>query len=477
MGETMMCRYGALSALRLATAVAAAILSTSARAADLPELKLSDANPVPACATPGRLMAFIEGRNKGLPEKFQTISADYMRIGEELGVRWDTALFQMLLETGNLTFTGDVSVDQNNFAGLGATGKKEPGESFPDVATGVRAHLEHLMLYAGDPPANPVAERTRKVKEWGVLDSWQKSVKGPMTFSLIAKKWAPGSRNYARDIEDVANAFYNGPCKGADPKPEMMALAKSGQSKKAGAEAKVAEAQKPSETAVADDASESKVSGAELARRAVAEARASGSFVRSNLGAGTLAKTAEDTQAKAPVVGEAPSEKPAFKIINAQADAQTAAEPAASDGEAAPPAEAEADQPEPQPSAKMSPTAAALPAAKTALNAKTQAKEPIRTAALGAGTKPAVTTATDATPAEGLKCRVWTASYGGSRAILIKAAGESIVNYTVLDVNEGTEKREADAYIAAYAKGGKQVGEYQNQTQALDKAFELCPEG
>ncbi len=75
------------------------------------------------------------------------------------------------------------------------------------------------------------------------------------------------------------------------------------------------------------------------------------------------------------------------------------------------------------------------------------------------------------------KCRVWTASYGGSRAILIKANNDTLVNYTVLDVNEGTEKREADAYIAAYAKGGKPVGEFQNQTQALDKAFELCPEG
>ena len=70
-----------------------------------------------------------------------------------------------------------------------------------------------------------------------------------------------------------------------------------------------------------------------------------------------------------------------------------------------------------------------------------------------------------------------TASYGGSRAIIIKASTDSIVNYTVLDVNEGTEKREADAYIAAYAKGGASIVEFQNQTQALDKAFELCPEG
>ena len=50
-------------------------------------------------------------------------------------------------------------------------------------------------------------------------------------------------------------------------------------------------------------------------------------------------------------------------------------------------------------------------------------------------------------------------------------------NYTVLDVNEGSEKREADAYIAAYAKGGEKVGEFANPSQALDKAFELCPDG
>ncbi len=75
------------------------------------------------------------------------------------------------------------------------------------------------------------------------------------------------------------------------------------------------------------------------------------------------------------------------------------------------------------------------------------------------------------------KCKVWTASYGGQRAILIKASTNGTVNYTVLDVNEASEKREVDAYIAAYAKGGEKVGAFPNQTQALDKAFRLCPEG
>ncbi|MEZ5899884.1 MAG: glucosaminidase domain-containing protein [Hyphomicrobiaceae bacterium] len=430
MGETMMCRYGARFALRLATAVSAFACSATAFAASLPQVQLSDGNSVPACATPGRLTAFLEQRNGALPEKFSTIAADYMRIGEQLHIRWDIAFFQMLLETGNLKFTGDVSADQNNFAGLGATGRKEHGESFPDVATGVQAHLEHLLLYAGTPVDNPVAERTRKVREWGVLDSWQKSVKGPMTYTMLAKKWAPSSRNYSRDIANVADAFYSGACHGADPKPEMMALVHP-------------ETAAPSKTAAADDGqARNSVSGSELAKRAVAEARASGSFVRSSLGASSL--TAEEAAATAqPVTAEA-SDKPAFKIINGQQEeaAETPAETAAAQ--------------------------AALEQAANEQRTKAAPKQKVLTAALGAGTKNAVQPA---------KCRVWTASYGGAHAMIIKASTDDTVNYTVLDVNEQTAKREAEAYIAAYAKGGQTVGEFPNQTQALDKAFELCPEG
>jgi hypothetical protein len=75
------------------------------------------------------------------------------------------------------------------------------------------------------------------------------------------------------------------------------------------------------------------------------------------------------------------------------------------------------------------------------------------------------------------KCRVWTASYGGQKSIIIRSVTDQVVNFTVLDVNAGAETREAEAFIAAYAKNGRVTGEYANQAQALDKAFELCPEG
>lgn len=445
----MNCRARAPLALALAAA-ASLTLPTQAGAADLPQVKLSQTNTVPACTTPGRLMAFLEARNQKLDPKFSNIAADYMRIGDEIGIRWDTAFFQMLLETGNLTFKGDVSIDQNNFAGLGATGRKQPGESFPDVATGVKAHLQHLLLYAGETIENPVAERTRKVQEWGVLTTFQKSIKGPMTFALVAKQWAPTSRAYSRDIGNIADAFYEGPCNGPDPKPELLALGKpdAGQST-----VKVAEASATAENPQIDAATQ-KISGADLARRAVEEARASGSFVRSNLGAQSLVEQESDKPAVGEPAQQAAASAPAIKILNAQTP--VAEQPAA----------VAVDETKPAPSKLKSETQPHITA------------EPIKTAAvIGAGAqsalKPAAVLKAPAKPG----CKVWTASYGGTRAIIIKARTGSQDNFTVLDVNEGSASREVEAYIAAYAKGGETVAEFANPEQALDKAFELCPEG
>jgi len=132
------------------TIALAVVFGTSALAAELPEVKLSASNKVPQCATPGRLMAYLQSRNPRLDARFEGIATQYMRHGEALGIRWDIAFFQMILETGALRFGGDVRPAQNNFAGLGASGGGAHGESFADVSTGVKAHLQHLLMYAGD---------------------------------------------------------------------------------------------------------------------------------------------------------------------------------------------------------------------------------------------------------------------------------------------------------------------------------------
>ncbi|MDO4276573.1 MAG: glucosaminidase domain-containing protein [Eubacteriales bacterium] len=64
------------------------------------------------------------------------------------GVRGEIVFEQAMLETGWLQFQGDCSAGQYNFAGLGATGNGEPGITFPDVSTGLRAQVQHLKAYA-----------------------------------------------------------------------------------------------------------------------------------------------------------------------------------------------------------------------------------------------------------------------------------------------------------------------------------------
>ena len=59
------------------------------------------------------------------------------------GVSPELVFTQAMKETGWLGFGGDVSVDQFNFAGIGAV-----GASFPDVRTGLRAQVQHLRAYA-----------------------------------------------------------------------------------------------------------------------------------------------------------------------------------------------------------------------------------------------------------------------------------------------------------------------------------------
>ncbi|MCL4767364.1 MAG: glucosaminidase domain-containing protein [Hyphomicrobiaceae bacterium] len=208
----------ARSALLLAGLIAGWAAAAPA-APDTPAIRTGAANPVPACVTPERLMAFLTARNSGLDPGYSDIAAWYKRHGEALQVRWDYAFFQMLIETNYLTFQrgngrrGDVDPRQYNFAGLGTTGGGVPGNSFPDVATGVRAQLEHLVVYSGERVAAPVAARTR-LKQDDIL-AWTAplSRKRAVTFQDLAGKWAV-DRAYGRSIELTAERFRALHCTG-----------------------------------------------------------------------------------------------------------------------------------------------------------------------------------------------------------------------------------------------------------------------
>ena len=73
----------------------------------------------------------------------------YKKYGDNYGVCWDYAVFQSCLETGFWKFGGDVKVEQNNFAGTGASGNGVPGDSFASPAEGIAAQTQNLALRSG----------------------------------------------------------------------------------------------------------------------------------------------------------------------------------------------------------------------------------------------------------------------------------------------------------------------------------------
>jgi hypothetical protein len=84
--------------------------------------------------------------------KLGEIVSAYWTVGAAEGVRPEVGLAQSCKETGFYTYTGDVKPDQNNFAGIGATGGI-PGHSWPNVTSGVQGHLRRLRMYAAGPAA------------------------------------------------------------------------------------------------------------------------------------------------------------------------------------------------------------------------------------------------------------------------------------------------------------------------------------
>lgn len=64
------------------------------------------------------------------------------------GINSDVAFVQMCLETNFLRYGNLVKKEWNNFCGLGAIDKNNPGLKFPTMRMGVRAHVQHLHAYA-----------------------------------------------------------------------------------------------------------------------------------------------------------------------------------------------------------------------------------------------------------------------------------------------------------------------------------------
>ncbi|MCX7745940.1 MAG: N-acetylmuramoyl-L-alanine amidase [Clostridia bacterium] len=136
---------------------------------------ITDKTPIvgEALLTPYQLKKALKERN---PQANPVIVDLYYRISKYYGIKADLAFLQSMHETNWLKYTGVVKPEQNNFAGLGATGGSNPGESFPSPETGIEAHIQHLFAYAAIQPVPPgriVYDTRFNLVQRGIAPNWE----------------------------------------------------------------------------------------------------------------------------------------------------------------------------------------------------------------------------------------------------------------------------------------------------------------
>lgn len=132
-------------------------------------------------------------------QKSKEIATLYFEEAKLEGINHDVAFSQMCLETGFLKFGGDVDSTQNNFCGLGVTGKGVKGLSFEDERKGIRAHIQHLKAYA----------TTQNLKT-EIVDTRFKFVKRGSAKRVddLTGKWA-ADKSYGKKIQNILKRLQN----------------------------------------------------------------------------------------------------------------------------------------------------------------------------------------------------------------------------------------------------------------------------
>ena len=84
------------------------------------------------------------------------------------GVDPALAFTQSMKETAFLKFTGQVKIEQFDFAGMGVTDASTNGDSYQNVREGIRAHVQHLKAYAVKNPTFSNAVVDKRYTPWFV---------------------------------------------------------------------------------------------------------------------------------------------------------------------------------------------------------------------------------------------------------------------------------------------------------------------
>jgi len=165
------------------------------------------------------LVRYFREQTGGNDGKFsvllEQLAKMYVIYGKRFGIRADMAWAQMIHETGYGQYGGDVLPEQNNMAGIGATGGV-PGNSFATAELGVIAQYVHLAWYLyPDHMSDPYCVQVSQPEDGSPIatpgdprhyaQSDGASHKGNVrTVYDLSGKWAPGA-TYGSAIQTIAN--------------------------------------------------------------------------------------------------------------------------------------------------------------------------------------------------------------------------------------------------------------------------------
>lgn len=167
-------------------------------------------------ATVKQMTNYIKSKNPKVTKSVIDMIPLYLSEGEAEGIRGDIAFAQSCLETGNFTFSGSaVTLDQNNFCGMGVTSTGVKGNSFKTPQLGIRAQIQHLKAYANKSDLkNKCVDPRFKYVERGCAEyvEWLGMKENPKE-----KGWADGVK-YGSKILTILKAIGGG---SSETKPEV----------------------------------------------------------------------------------------------------------------------------------------------------------------------------------------------------------------------------------------------------------------
>lgn len=160
-------------------------------------------------ATARQMAAYLLSQNPNPQIKMSIVEfcQMFLDVAAKEGVRGDGLFAQSCWETNNFKFTGTVSPNQNNYAGLGTVNAETKGAYFATEAEGIMAQAQHAKAYVTTEPLNegcvdPRYQLLVKYGKCGTAQHWEE----------LGGKWAvPGysTKLYAslKEANDAKDSY------------------------------------------------------------------------------------------------------------------------------------------------------------------------------------------------------------------------------------------------------------------------------